>query len=75
MSATKKQLDEKLRRKTSQLHLTFQKDKSNHDLYKIGKCVECLEWFMVLDRSKQGHPMCPACQSHYDVTHLHNQNM
>lgn len=71
-SANADTVNAELKRRTSQIQIGLkQHTKSNEqsDQWKIGKCCECFDWFMVTDTSKH-HTMCTLCQEHYDVTHV-----
>ena len=72
---TKTHLKEELRRKTNQLHIAFgfthsipieREQQPKNDYGKIGKCIDCFEWFLITDKSK-GHPLCSICQEHFEL--------
>jgi hypothetical protein len=55
-----KELNEELKRKTSKIRLSYQRE--SNDQWKIGKCAECMEWFVVEDNSRKGHALCYSCK-------------
>jgi hypothetical protein len=60
--ANQRNCTDELKKKTNQLRESC--DSDDKDLWKIGKCIECYEWFLVTNKSDYGHSYCDGCVEH-----------